>query len=141
MKIFFDTNILLDIFSHRDTESLFSLECFDFAADKKIIGYVAANQLDVFYYVMKKYVNKDFAFDCMKQILECFVVVPYSKFNLINGIKSDFSDFEDGCLDDCAKLYCCDGILTRNAKDFKNSKNTIYSPKDLVSLINIQPNI
>lgn len=136
MKVFFDTNVLIDIFSSRDNESIHSLECFDLLIDNKIKGYISANQLDVFYYVIRKYVDKSFAKECLIEIINAFEVVPFSKHNILGALSSDFNDLEDAELDDVANLYSCKYIVTRNIKDYKNSKKIVITPKDLVTLSN-----
>lgn len=134
MKLFFDTNILIDVFSHRDKESDFSIYCYRLVEHNLIKGYINAKQLSDIYYIASKIADKKTALEICSIICELFVVVPYDKFNLINAFKSDFTDIEDASIDDSAKLYCCDGLITRNSKHFTKAKSVIYSPKEFQTL-------
>lgn len=135
MKAFFDTNILIDVFSHRDEESRFSQYCYELVAAQKIVGYINAKQLTDFYYILYKNTHdKKYCDESIKILCEIFEVVQFDKFNIINSIKRDFTDFEDGTVDDSAKLYCCDALITRNTKHFKNAKCIVYTPKQFITL-------
>ena len=139
MKIFFDTNVLIDTFSRHDEMSKYSQACYELAASGKIVGYVNAKQLIDFHYILRKITHdKDFCYDAIKTLCEIFKVVPFDKNSLLNSIKRDFNDFEDGTIDDSAYLYCCNFLVTRNVKDYKNSKSNVITPKELISLYNAE---
>lgn len=134
MKVFFDTNVLIDAFSNRDELSKFSEQCYLLVLSKEIKGYISSNQLMTFYYVFSKYTDKGFALDCLNQIMSVFEVVPFSKYNVLQSIKNDFGDVEDGAQDDCCKEFCCNFLITRNSKHFSKSKNRIFTPKEFLEL-------
>lgn len=134
MKVFFDTNILIDAFSSRDELSQFSEQCYLLALSKQIKGYITSNQLMTFYYVFSKSTNKEFAIECLNQIINNFEVVPFSKFNVLHSIESEFIDIEDGAQDDCSKEFCCNYLITRNIKHFDKSKNVVCTPKEFLKL-------
>lgn len=134
MKVFFDTNVLIDAFSNRDDQSTFSEQCYLLVLSKQIKGYISSNQLMTFYYVFSKFMSKEFAFESLNQIINHFEVVPFSKFNVLHSIENNYFDIEDGAKDDCAKEFCCDFIITRNTKDFINSENKVCTPKEFLEL-------
>ena len=51
-------------------------------------------------------------------------------------MQSKLTDFEDAVLDESASRAGLDGIVTRNEKDFKQSKLTVYNPEELLKIIN-----
>ena len=51
------------------------------------------------------------------------------------GLNSNFSDFEDAVQYFCALKSNCKIIITRNAKDFKESKLPIMSPEEFLASI------
>jgi hypothetical protein len=51
------------------------------------------------------------------------------------AINSDFSDFEDAVLYHSGIYAGVDGFVTRNSKDFKTASLLIYSPTELLSII------
>lgn len=134
MKVFFDTNVVVDALSHRDEESYYSQLCYELAASSKIVGYLNAKQItDIYYLSRKAFDQNSIRLINIEILCNVFCIVPLDKVNLLNSIKRGFSDFEDGVIDESAKLYCCDAIITRNKQDFKNSKNLVMSPKEFVS--------
>ena len=134
MKVFFDTNILIDAFSDRDEFSQFSEQCYLLALSKQIKGYISSNQLTTFLYVFSKFTDKEFAFECLNQIINNFEVVPFSKFNVLHSIENGFLDIEDGAQDDCCNEFCCNYLITRNTKHFEKSKNVVCTPKEFLEL-------
>jgi hypothetical protein len=46
-----------------------------------------------------------------------------------------FKDFEDAVLHEAAKQVKVQGIVTRNAKDFKKATLSIYSPEELDKML------
>jgi len=57
---------------------------------------------------------------------------PILKSNLLEGIKSSFSDYEDAVLHESAKsVKDLDFIITRNKRDFKKSELPILSSEEL----------
>ena len=137
MKVFFDTNILIDVFTNRDKECEFSIFCYRLVQRNLIKGYINAKQLSDIYYVVHKMLDKETAIECINVLSQQFEVVPYTKYDLINENNYSFNDIEDGSIDYCSKLYCCDYLLTRNKKHFNNAKSLVMIPKDFIELYKV----
>ena len=137
MKLYFDTNVLIDAFTNRDKESEFSTFCFRLVQRDLAKGYINAKQLSDIFYVMNKCLGKEEALDCIDIISSLFVVVPFTKNSLTNEHAKKFNDLEDGSIDNSAKEFCCDYLLTRNTKHFSNSDNKVLTPKEFVNIYNV----
>ena len=61
----------------------------------------------------------------MKELIEVYNAVKNEKFN----------DFEDCLQDACAYQNKMDYIITRNIKDFKNSRVKALTPKESISIL------
>jgi predicted nucleic acid-binding protein len=52
-----------------------------------------------------------------------------------NALKSKFSDFEDSVLHESARHAGAEYIITRNIKDFKNTKIPVFTPTEFLSML------
>lgn len=86
---------------------------------------------------MEKVKTKAFARQKIKLLLDLFEVAPVNRAVLDEALVLDFSDFEDAVMHQAAAGVNADGIVTRNTVDFKKSKISIYSPVELISIIDL----
>lgn len=130
MKIFVDTNILIDFVCSRepfveDAERLFALGCVgDVQLMTSALSYVTAM------YVAHKYGYKNVA-DSLIALSEFVEVVDLKGSTVIEMLSSDWKDYEDAAQNKTAVTADADCIVTRNKKDFKNSSLEIYTVKEL----------
>ncbi|MFZ4649013.1 MAG: type II toxin-antitoxin system VapC family toxin [Patescibacteria group bacterium] len=121
-KVFVDTNVVIDLLAKRepfykDAQDLFTL------SDKKEIELQISSLTfaNAYYSIVKHYK----AIDVKKYLLKFKVLVnilPLEDKAIELALASDFGDFEDGLQYFVAMDYEADIIITRNKKDFKNSK-------------------
>lgn len=122
MKVFFDTNVLLDMLAHREGE----------ACARQIVKYLQGpyNRICVSYlaladaaYILRKTYSS--------QQIRCILADINAHMKVLPGVDQHFYDLQKingDDLEDCLQILSaeyekCDVIITRNAKDFK--KNTI----------------
>ena len=123
MKLFLDTNLVLDMFLNRDNGEAKTV--FHTAANPQgIKTYI--NDLSILnvYYIVSKYSNKTHALEAVKVLrTHCHLVtINETIIDLASeAMESAFSDFEDAVQFYCAKSVVADFILTRNKKDFSAS--------------------
>jgi len=133
MKILIDTCIILDaIFSRKpfDEEAQKVLDCI---ADQNLKGYVSASSMtDIYYIVRKKLHNEIEARNVLKTIIDCFDIADTTAEDCENAISSEMRDYEDAVLVEMAVRLNMDCIITRNTKDFTDSRMTYYTPADFV---------
>jgi predicted nucleic acid-binding protein len=126
LKIVLDTNIVLDVLLEREPFASLSINLFN-AIEKKIIqGYLCATTITTIDYLLTKSVGKQSARVYINQLLNLFAIA---------AINSDFSDFEDAVLYHSGVYTDVDGFVTRNSKDFKTASLPIYSPIELLRII------
>ncbi len=51
------------------------------------------------------------------------------------ALEAGIEDYEDAVLHQAACMAGCEAIVTRNGRDFKNAKISIYTPEELVSTL------
>jgi hypothetical protein len=71
----------------------------------------------------------------LHELLKIFHVSSVNRAVLENALTGSFKDYEDGVIYHSALHANLEAILTRNQKDFKESKLPVYSPKDFLKAI------
>lgn len=135
MKIFLDTNVILDYISKRrkyydDVRAI--METCRSGINK---GYVAAHSVTDVFYILRKEYSDDERRTLLSLYLDLVDVVGIDRGKIISAIcRKDFHDFEDCLQDECAFACGADYIVTRNTKDFEQSKVKAISPSDFLKL-------
>lgn len=135
MNILFDTNIILDALLERDPFGENAIHLLNHVEHSNINGYLCADSVTTIFYLIEKCKTKAFAIKYIKLLLEIFEVAPINRSILEEAFELKFSDYEDAVIHQSAVGINADGIVTRNIKDFKKSKLTIYSPEELLAII------
>ena len=131
----FDTNIILDVLQNRQPHAQAATQLFARVERKQIKGYVCATTITTIFYLASKAIGADTAKKQIKLILELFDVAQVDKSVLLAAIQADFGDFEDAVLYKAAQYANIDCIVTRNIKDFKQSKLPVYLPAELDGIL------
>jgi predicted nucleic acid-binding protein len=133
MKVFIDTNILIDLLGDRKPYSKFAIEIFKAAEQKTITLYATTHSLATTHYLLKKYIDEKKLRQILEGLLEYLNIVPIDEHIFRQGLKSRHKDFEDALLIKAASgipgITC---IVTRNLKDFKHSEVEVVSPDEFV---------
>jgi predicted nucleic acid-binding protein len=132
-KVFIDTNIVIDLIAHREpfydeAATLFSL------ADRKLIE-ISVSSLTIANasYVILRQVNSIKAKSILRKLR--LIVTTLALDDKLLGLAlndESFTDFEDGIQYFTAIENNQDYIITRNLKDFKNSKLPTMTAKQFI---------
>lgn len=140
MKVFIDTNILIDLLGDRKPYSKFAIEIFKAAEQRKIALYATTNSLATTHYLLKKYIDEKKLRQILEGLLEYLHIVPVDEHVFRQGLKSRHKDFEDAL-----QMIAASGIpgitciVTRNLKDFIHSEVEVVSPDEFVKKLKIAP--
>ena len=128
MKVFIDSNVLLDVALEREPfyeDGLFVMEwCIKNASSNHIAWHTITNC----FYLLRRELGKEPTLAVLSSLLEWVEVAPTSKPLAQAGLKQAGKDFEDTLQFLCAEAAGCDAIITRNTKDFQQSKVKAYTP-------------
>ena len=131
MVLLIDTNIILDVLQNRSEHYNHSKQVLDTCKEKNVQGYLAAHSITNLWYILKKTHSDEQRRSLIKALLTYFDVVSLDKTKIQSALdKNDFKDFEDCLQDECASEIQADCIVTRNARDFSNSKIPVRSPEE-----------
>lgn len=136
MKLLFDTNIILDALSKRDYNYKPSKQLITYVVCGVIKGYLSAKQITDIYYSLRKYYSEESKRRAaIKTIVNTFEILPSTKSDINYCLNSKMSDLEDALLDEVCTVNCINALVTNNIKDFERAKSTIFTPSDVLSLI------
>ena len=135
-KIFIDTNIVIDLLSRRnpffeEAASLFSL------ADKKQIELsVSSLTIANTSYILLRQTNSKKTKSVLRKLRLIVEILPLDDKVVGLALNDDtFTDFEDGLQHFTAIENNQDIIITRNLKDFKNSKMPVMTAGQFLETI------
>ena len=129
-KILLDTDVLLDFFFDRKPFSDHTAQVLNLCEEKIIEGYATPVIIANTYYMLRKESRHDTVVNKLNQLLNIIDIVDMNRKVVIKALNSNFKDFEDALQNFSAVEYKkIEIILTRNIKDFKNSKLAILTPE------------
>ena len=136
MRLMIDKNIILDVLLAREPFYKQSKEILTLCENMKIHGFISASTAtDIFYLVKKALHDADEAYKALGHILNIVKVLTVTNDDMNKAFTKRAKDFEGCLLATCARSNKCDGIVTRNKKDFIAFGITLYSPEEILELL------
>ena len=133
MRYMIDTNIILDVLMEREPFYEQSKAVLMLCEENRINGFISASTAtDIFYLVRQALGNTDDAYTALGHMLNIVKVLTVTNEDINSAFLKRARDFEDCLLATCAKSNRCDGIVTRNKRDFQNFGIPLFSPEEIV---------
>ncbi len=132
MLILLDTNIILDLALQRQSYFEEAIAIFKLIDKSNIRACVTASSITDIYYIVKKSKSHHEAIAIIKNIIQYFEIISVDKEIIVRAIESSMKDFEDAIQSFAALSENIDYIVTRNIKDFENSKVLAISPQEFL---------
>lgn len=137
MKLFLDTNVLLDILMdsrqyHLESATILQL------GEKGIAQLVISTQsiLDAAYvFTQKDKASIDTFKKAIRFILTVTTIAAIDENNIKAALRSTIDDFEDSAQIDCAKDAECDFMISSDKKWRNYTELPVYTPKEFCDLI------
>ena len=132
MRVFLDTNVLVDITANREPFSRWAIRLFKEAKKGEFELYTSTLSILTTYYLAEKEVGEKKSKRIINIILNRVKTQDIDRHGLLTSLTSKFLDYEDAVQHECArKVPEIRYIVTRNKKDFKHSLIEIVSPEEL----------
>mgnify|MGYP001627447532 CR=1 FL=1 len=129
-KLLVDTNIVIDLLSRREDFFQEAQELFTLADNNEVDLYISALTFANTHYLLSRHQKLD---EARKTLIKFKVLVKVAQLDdkiVELALVSDFKDFEDAIQYYTALENEIDIIITRNKKDFKNSKLPVMTAKE-----------
>ena len=136
MKILVDTNIIIDALAGREPFRESAEQIFMIAANQIEDMYITANSATDIYYLIRKHLhNAEQAKHTMSKLYQLFCILDVTANDCQDALLLDIKDYEDAVVSCCAKRSQMDYIVTRNIKDYRQSKVSTLLPDDFIKLV------
>ena len=132
MRIYFDTNAVLDIFMRADRFSE-SFIAYDVSAVRGHEVFLSVSAMtDIAYVLLRNGVDKASIRPTLAAISHLFDLISVTPTDYEMALKSPVEDFEDALIVSTAERNEIDLIITRNLKDFEHSSVPAMTPSDFI---------
>ena len=135
MRVLIDTNIILDVLCKRPAFYEDSAKIFKLCEVKKISGVISALSIPNIMYILRKELDADKTREILDSLMLIFSVADLKADDLKKAADMRFKDYEDAIQSACATRIKANYIVTRNIKDFSESKVTAIKPAELLDRI------
>ncbi len=133
MKVFFDTNVLLDGYYQRPGAAA-SEEAIRLCNGGAHEGWIAWHTLSNAFYLVRGHAKSHApARQFIRDLLAWADVAPVAKPDAVSAADSDFTDFEDALQSAAAEACGADVILTRNTSDFTTASIAVMTPEEFLA--------
>ena len=135
-RILIDTDVILDFFFDRQPFAENASKIFSLCESKKITGFVTPVIISNVYYLLRQSAKHEKVIEKLKLLVSITEIAVMDKEVVTQALNSDFKDFEDALQNYSAEIHKeIDLIITRNTKDFKNSKLAVMTPDNYIKSI------
>ncbi len=132
LKVFLDTNIVIDLLERREPFSQDAVRLFSMAYNKQVRLYVSPMT-----YATASYLLRGHGTEGVRNLLANFRqlsrVTTANEQTIDDSLASQFDDFEDAMQYYSARKAKADIIITRNGGDFRHSKIPVMTAGEFLS--------
>lgn len=135
-KIFVDSDVVIDFFTDREPHANPASEIFDLNERGILQIFLSAVSVNNIYYIVRRYLGHKKTVRIIEELVNMVEVAGTTKKEIIQALKNDFKDFEDSVQYSTAlTIKGLEAIVTRNVKDYKNSKIAVFTPANYLKYL------
>lgn len=133
-KVFIDSDILIDIFAHREPFYKSAAQVLTLIDQDQISGYTSPLVFANIHNILSKLGSKELALNSLRKLKSMIQVIAVDDRIIELALDSNFTDFEDAVQYHAAKSQEVGFIITRNKKDFKKSKIPVCTAGEYLTI-------
>lgn len=131
MKVFLDTNVILDALLEREPFARTAKLLLLLSSVDEIDACCGASQFTDLFYLMRRQedaVPSEQTIKCLKAFRDQVQLCSLTEEDVDRALGSGWKDFEDACLYSMANRVGVDYLITRNRSDFEGSLIKVVDP-------------
>ena len=132
MRVLIDTNVLLDVLCNRAAFVEASQRVWKHCEVGDVEGCVCVLSVPNIVYILRKELDPEKVKQVISQLNMIFTFTELKPSDLLKATEFGFSDYEDAVQSACAGRIKAQYIVTRNIKDYKNSRIPAIKPEELL---------
>ena len=133
MRLLIDANIVLDVLQKREPYWKDSSVIWKLCETEQAEGYIStltfANLMDV----MRRELDPAQIRDVLDKLRLIFRFADFTAADMEKAAEMGWDDFEDAIQAAAAERIMADSIITRNVRDFRNSKVIAFTPSEYIA--------
>ena len=136
MRLFLDTNIIVDLIDMERAEHQSAVMLLQIAIDNpgKVSPFTTEDAIATAAYVMRHHLE-DFR-DAIALLLKYIDILPIGREMLLDICRRNHPDYEDSMHIGCAEGHNCSCIITRDREHYYGHTSLrVYSPQEFLSLL------
>ena len=132
MRLLIDGNIILDVLQNREPHVVDSAKIWKLCETDQVEGFVSGLTLSNLVYVMRKELTSEAINEVFKGLSLIFQFTELAVSDIAKAAELQWDDFEDAIQSVTAQRVHADCIITRNIKDFKQSRIVALTPSEFL---------
>ena len=133
MRALIDTCVILDYLQNREPFFDDALNVAIGAANYEFEAYISASSLTDLYYIVHRQTHSSIkSHKIISMITELFGLADTYAEDCINALHNGMTDYEDAVMSETAHRVKADYIVTRNIKDYSESKVPAVTPSEFL---------
>ena len=133
MRLLIDGNIILDVLQNREPHVADSAKIWKLCETDQMEGYVSGLTFSNLVYIMRKELNPEKINEVFKTLGLIFRFTDLTVSDMAKAAEMQWDDFEDALQAATAERIHADNIITRNVKDFKQSRIVAFTPTEFLT--------
>ena len=145
MKLFIDTNVILEYFMHREEYEV-AEKLLKELRNRNAQMFMSVGAFYTIHFIILKYLHKEHGLvgeECLQnlriilnKILQMFDVAEHDKNSLLRGVSDkEYKDIEDSCQYQVAQKVGCEALISFNISDYSETTDgqvRIYTPQQFI---------
>ena len=132
MNVLIDGNIILDVLQNRESHIEASSKVWKLCETNLVNGYVSALTFADMVYVMRKELTPAKIYEVLKKLALIFHFSELSISDMEKAAGMMWKDYEDAVQAATAERIRATAIITRNIKDYQQSKIPAFTPAEFL---------
>ena len=135
MRLLIDANIVLDVLQKREPYWKDSSLVWKLCETEQAEGFISALTFANLVYVMRKELDAEQIQDVLQKLRLIFHFADFSAADMEKAAEMKWDDYEDAIQAAIAERIAADCIVTRNVRDFRQSRIIAFTPGELLARI------
>jgi predicted nucleic acid-binding protein len=130
VKLFFDTNVVLDVLTRREPWTHDSAALLSLVDKNQIQGFVAAHTITTLHYLLSRHISREKASTTLTELVSLVKIAAVDDSVIRKALSLGWQDFEDAVQGVCALEEGADYFVTRNPRDFSALTIPVVNPSE-----------
>ena len=133
MRLLIDANIVLDVLQKREPYWKDSSVIWKLCETEQAEGYISTLTFANLMYVVRRELDPAQIRDVLDKLRLIFRFADFTAADMEKAAEMGWDDFEDAIQAAAAERIMADSIITRNVRDFRNSKVIAFTPSEFIA--------